>query len=385
MPSKVDQNAIRRRGVGLIASDPDKVTPGYVLLAPLTSNSVFLIDEQGNEIHRWTLPYRNGRHARILPNGNLAVNSIDPDTPRPFWFFNKYGGGIMSEIEATSGKLVREFRDPLAHHDAFHYGDGSGRILYTSLEKLDQETSASINGGLVGSEAPGGFVYADLIREVDATGSITFEWHASKHLEREKFPLQQHYPREHWPLINSVFPLRDGNILCSLRSVSAVIVVSRKDKSILWHLDSNTVAQQHNATELDNGNYLLFDNGAFRHDQSFQYSRALEVCPETKSIEWSWSDPSKERFYSPFMGGTQRLAKTNMEAKRGNTLICESAFGRIFEIDDEDNVCWEYVSPYFSKYTEEELRKVFPSESNALFRAYKYAPEELPWLKKSIK
>lgn len=40
MPSKVDQNSIRRRGVGLIASDPDKVSPGYVLVAPLTSNQV---------------------------------------------------------------------------------------------------------------------------------------------------------------------------------------------------------------------------------------------------------------------------------------------------------------------------------------------------------
>lgn len=39
-PSKVDQNSIRRRGVGLIASDPDKVSPGYVLVAPLTSNQV---------------------------------------------------------------------------------------------------------------------------------------------------------------------------------------------------------------------------------------------------------------------------------------------------------------------------------------------------------
>lgn len=40
MPSAVDQNSIRRRGVGLIASDPAKVTPGYVLIAPLTSSEV---------------------------------------------------------------------------------------------------------------------------------------------------------------------------------------------------------------------------------------------------------------------------------------------------------------------------------------------------------
>lgn len=383
MPSKVDQNSIRRRGVGLIASDPDKVTPGYLLFSPLTSNTTYLVDVEGNEVHRWTRPYRNGRHSRLLPNGNLAINSIDPDTPRPFWFFNKYGGGIMSEINPATGEVVHEHRDPLAHHDAYHYGDGTGRILYASLEKLDHDTSATVLGGLPGTEADDGSVYADVIKEVDGNGNVTFEWRVSEHLDRTTFPLQPHYPREQWPLINSVYPLKDGNILCSLRSVSAVIIVSRTDKSILWHLDSNTVAQQHNATELDNGNILLFDNGAFRHDQSFQFSRALEIDRARKSIVWSWSDPSKERFYSPFMGSAQRLGFVEPNAKRGNTLICESAFGRIVEIDDEDNVCWEYFNPYFEQYKEQRLLDVFPAESNALFRAYKYGPEHFPWLERA--
>lgn len=110
MPSKVDQNSIRRRGAGLIASDPDKVSPGYIVVAPLTSNQVrsgvpdvfpssklsmavnseltcnsfscvqvHLVGTDGKTVHTWTFPWRNGRHARLLPNGNLAVNSIDPD------------------------------------------------------------------------------------------------------------------------------------------------------------------------------------------------------------------------------------------------------------------------------------------------------------------
>lgn len=367
----VDQNSLRRRGVGLIASDTSRVVPGYVLMAPLTSNKVYLIDTNGDVAHTWTLPHRNGRHACILPNGNLAVNSIDPDGPRPFFFFNKYGGGIMSEVD-PEGKVVRQHRDPYGHHDAYHYGDG--RILYTSMEALSEKDSASVQGGVPGTEADDGRVWADIVREVDAEGKQTWEWKVNDHLDKQKFPLQPHYPREHWPLINSVYPLRDGNVLMSMRSISAIVIVSRTTGEVLWHLDSSIVAQQHNANELPNGNILLFDNGAFRDRESFQFSRVIEVCRETKKIVWQWRDPSPERFYSPFMGSAQRLEAS------GHTLVCESAFGRIFEIDGDGMVCWEYINPFFSKYTEKALTNVFSAESNAMFRAYKYTPEQIKWL-----
>ncbi|PWN88751.1 hypothetical protein FA10DRAFT_255118 [Acaromyces ingoldii] len=394
MPSKVDkvdQNSIRRRGAGLIAIDPDRVVPGCVLVAPLTTSQVHLVDELGETRCTYNMPWRNGRHARLLDNGRLAINSIDPATTRPFWFFNKYGGGIMSEVDPQTGRIVRQHHDALQHHDAHHYGDGSGRILYTSLEELSEEASAGVQGGLPGSEAAHGRVWADVIREVDSEGRVTWEWRAAEHLDRATFPLQAPYPREHWPLINSVLPLADGNILVSLRSVSAVLIISRADKRIIWHLDATVVAQQHCASEVGpEGNILIFDNGAFRFRESFQFSRAIEVSRTTKEVVWSWTDPSKERFYSPFMGCAQRLdpatraadtdADTVPPGPRGNTLLTESAFGRLIEVDAEGSVCWEWVSPFFARYEEAHVRDVFPGESNALFRAYKYPYAKLGWL-----
>jgi hypothetical protein len=52
-------------------------------------------------------------------------------------------------------------------------------------------------------------------------------------------------------------PLKDGNILASMRSVSAVVIIDKASGDIIWHLDSAIVAQQHNATELPNGNILV--------------------------------------------------------------------------------------------------------------------------------
>lgn len=371
-PAKVDQNSIRRRGVGLIASDIDRVEPGYVLVAPLTSNNVYLIDTEGEIAHQWATPYRNGRHARLLDSGNLAVNSIDPEGPRPFFFFNKYGGGIMSELD-SQGNVVREHRDPYAHHDAYHYGDG--RVLYARMEALSEEDSAAVQGGVPGTEADDGRVWADTIREVDAEGNITWEWKVNDHLDKKKFPLQSRYPREHYPLINSVLPLADGNVLMSMRSISAVVIVSRETGEIIWHLDSSVVAQQHNATELANGDILIFDNGAFRDRESFQFSRVIQVQRDTKEIVWQWRDSAPERFYSPFMGSAQRLEPS------GHTLVCESAFGRVFEIDSEGDICWEWINPIFAKYREAVFsHNGFPGESNAMFRAYKYRPDQIPWL-----
>ncbi|MFI0144337.1 hypothetical protein [Streptomyces globisporus] len=36
--------------------------------------------------------------------------------------------------------------------------------------------------------------------------------------------------------------------------------------------------------------------------------------------------------------------------------------------------------PYFGGYEEAEVRGLFPAEPNAVFRAYRYAADELPWL-----
>ncbi|GAB5585668.1 hypothetical protein Unana1_00568 [Umbelopsis nana] len=367
----MEQNILRRRGVGLIGVDKDRVFPGYTLFAPLSSpDTVYLVDNDGKEVHRWTLSYRPGRHARILPNGNLAFNGSLPDEPHLFLMWEKYRGGAMIQVD-PQGNIVREHQDPLAHHDAHHLDNG--HILYTTLEELSEEASATVIGGVPGTEAPNGRVYADVIKEVDADNNVVWTWKVSEHLPKDVFPLQPHYPREHWPLINTVYPLKDGNVLASLRSVSAVIIIEKATGKIIWHLDSNIVAQQHNANELENGNILIFDNGAFRTGDSINFSRVIEVDRNTKEIIWEYRDPQQEAFFTPFMGSAQRLPN-------GNTLINEAAFGRIFEVTKNGTLVWEYVNPYFAVYKVPQLAKVFKNESNALFRAYKYSKEQIPWL-----
>ncbi|MER5712105.1 hypothetical protein [Streptomyces sp. NPDC002122] len=54
--------------------------------------------------------------------------------------------------------MLREHRDPLQHHDAHRLDDG--HILYAALEPLLGEQAAAVRGGVPGSKAAGGTVWA---------------------------------------------------------------------------------------------------------------------------------------------------------------------------------------------------------------------------------
>jgi SAM-dependent methyltransferase len=71
------------------------------------------------------------------------------------------------------------------------------------------------------------------------------------------------------------------------------------------------------------------------------YSRVIAVDRRTRAITWQYRDAPPENFFTPFMGSAQRLPN-------GNTLVTESAFGRIFEVTRTGQVCWEYVVPFLA-------------------------------------
>jgi len=112
---------------------------------------------------------------------------------------------------------------------------------------------------------------------------------------------------------------------------------------------------------------LIFDNGVHRLDDSMPFSRVIEVSPATNEIVWKYQDRPAWNFFSPRMGNAQRLPN-------GNTLVCESSFGRFFEVTQDGEIVWEYVNPFFGKPF---FAGAPSTEGNLVFRALRYSAEEI--------
>lgn len=370
-PPAVDQVTLRRRGTGVIAHDPARSAGGYTLVAPQTAGGqVFLVDMAGETVHRWKMPCQPGRHAVLLANGNLGYNGSHPDSPDIYPAWSLWHGGAFSEV-TPDGRVVWEHTDHEHHHDAQWLPDGN--LLYGAVGPMPAGFERRLVGGSAAHDLPGGTFYGDVVREVDREGRLVWEWKAWEHLDPAEFPIHPGFDRYHWPLVNGVWKTRAGLVLMSLRTTSGVIGVDTRTGEVALRIKHPTVSQQHAPVELDNGNILVFDNGNVRPGIPTPFSRVVEVDPATLGVAWSYEDAMRPAFFTPYMGGAQRLWN-------GNTHITESATGRLFEVTPSGEVVWEYVIPHFAEYPDEAARRYVPGHHNSVFKTFRYAREQIPWL-----
>jgi arylsulfotransferase ASST len=98
------------------------------------------------------------------------------------------------------------------------------------------------------------------------------------------------------------------------------------------------------------GNVLIFNNGDsdFARAWSTVDEYAIPFDPEKGFGEvdgtpltpvWSYGADVEPRFFSERISGAQRLPN-------GNTLICVGNTGRVFEVDDQGEIVWDYLNPF---------------------------------------
>ena len=340
---------------GILVYDKQKATTGFTLFTPLGLFNTYLIDMEGTVVHKWDLPKDVGNYSYLLENGNLltAINTTDGPEGLPA------KGGHLMELD-WDGRVVWEYVDHVQHHDFRRCSNGN--TVYLGWELLDKQTQALVPGGISGEEHPDG-IYGDFIREINSKGETEWEWHAATDLDMNRFPLDPTVGRMEFAHANTIFPCTNGDYIINWRYNNTMLRIDRVTKKVKWFLREPSYGQHHDVQQLDNGNILFFANGADVHIHGPETGSAVvEVNPADNSEVWRYQGSPRRDFISWFISGCQRLSS-------GNTLICEGLWGRLFEVTNEGEIVWEYISPFFVEYDHPAYK-----DTNVIFRCYRYGP-----------
>lgn len=348
---------------GVTHYDPSKACEGYTLFASLGDFYAWLIDMEGRIVHAWQLPYRPGQHAKLLPDGKLLYLGRSQDQKGPEEGLGGFGGKAL--ISDWDSNVLWEYSNDYMHHDFSPTSKGNFLVLYWSC-LMPKDIEAKIKGGppshIAESTRVGapGKMWACGIQEITPEKKVVWEWRDYEHLDPEIEILGPLDWRSEWLHANAVEELPNEDILLTSRGISAIHIIDKKTGDVKWRF-SGDISHPHDASMLENGNILVFDNGMGRINSELCYSRVVEINPRTNKIVWEFKDNPPHEFYSGIQGGCQRLPN-------GNTLIVESTRGRIFEVTPDCEIVWEFVNPSYGY-------DLGPSWWNGVRKAFRYSPD----------
>lgn len=328
---------------GVVRRDPTRSCPGYTLYETQPLSRADLIDEMGTVVKSWSYgPSDRWERADLLPDGDLLVIGVDPHV----WT----DGGPPDRIADSSRYVlrlswqgqVRWKKSIRAHHDIEQTPDG--RVLLLGFERrlvpainatvptrddhlilLDRDGNVLESRSMLEAiqRAPALFRLLSVRPStlggppwVDLLHSNSAEWMRRRELAGK----------------DRIYDL--DNVLVCFRHQNRVAVVNWTRNEVVWSWGERELSGPHDAQVLENGHFLVFDNGLGRGA-----SRVLEIDPASKRVVWQYAASPPTAFYTPSKGSAQRLPN-------GNTLIAESDKGRAFEVTPDGRVVWEFVSPH---------------------------------------
>ncbi len=389
--------------VGLFTQNAGSLD-GYVLFAPIRTDTTYLIDKCGKKIHQWSCPKNPGMSVYLLPDGSLLRSEKVMNAA-----FNGSGSaGGMVERYDWNNILVWSYTissaTEIQNHDICPMPNGNVIVAIWTSYTAAQAIAAGRNPALLGANIWSAKL--EEIQPVGATGgNIVWEWNLFDHLVQDfdstkiNYGVVANHPellnlnfngtntttQVDWTHLNAVTynPTLD-QVMFSSHNLSEIYIIDHsttlaeaathsggthnKGGDFLYRwgnpqaYNRGTVADrklflQHNPTWIPAGypdadKIMIFNNGVNRPggnaasvdiisqpvDAFGDYTLVAGQPYGPVATDWSYMAAVPTSFYTPVMGGAQRLIN-------GNTLICEATKGNFFEIDSSNTIVWDYKNP----------------------------------------
>jgi hypothetical protein len=324
---------------GVVLLDSAKAWPGYSLYTVRAYCIAELVDLRGRTVHSWR-GERCGKweQAELLPDGSLLVVGFERNTPPTGRA--KRETRILMKL-GWDGQLLWKKR-LLFHHDA--EVTPAGRVLALVLRQKkaplqgklrfvrdDRLVLLADGGELVDFRSLLDVLGADpaqkVIRPTEARSGAAIDLFHANSVEWMR----------HEHLFGTAPLYGPDHVLVSMRNQDIVAVIDWRQRRPVWWWGRGELGGPHDASLLENGNILIFDNGLGR-----DWSRVVEVDPRTNRIVWEYRADPPTSFYSAALGGAQRLPN-------GNTLVAYSSAGEAFEVTAAGQIVWRFRTPHKSK------------------------------------
>lgn len=355
----------KHHAVGLIYHDPRRAFQGYTLIANSGGRDAHLVDTRGRVCHSW---HRDEgiSYGYLLDNGNLLMRT------------RASGGAAGAAIQGSAimeldweSNAVWSYANPMVHHDFVRMDQGDTLVIV--YEEMPAELAGQVRGG---RHAAGGSetMFGDTVKRLAPDGSVVSEWRSWLALDPVEDAICPLEGRHQWTHQNALNLTSEGDYLVSFRQIDTLGIVDPASGEFRWKWGPGQISHQHHPTQLNNGHVLFFDNGPHRGGATF--SRVIEIDPVTEKIEWEYRGDPPISFYSFHISGAERQPN-------GNTLICEGAPGRIFEVTPDHEIVWEYVNPHQAE--PRPGAAISPNGApNSVFRAHRYAPDHAALVGKDL-
>ena len=384
--------------VGLITHTTQSLDNGYVLFAPIGSNTTYLIDKCGKQVKNWNSNYRPGQSVYLLSNSILLRSGNINNTT-----FNAGGkGGIIEKID-WNGNVIWNYTVSDAtkcqHHDIKALPNGNVLVIAWESKTNTEAIAQGRNPSLVPTT-----LWSEQILEIEPVGTnggnVVWEWHLWDHLIQDYDATKPNYGTivSNAQLLNINYnasaTVNDWIHLNSIDYNDSLkqILVSSHATNEIWIIDhSTTTAQaashtggnagkggdfiyrwgnplaynagtiadkklfgQHNAHWIDSSlpyknQIMIFNNGNGRTGgnystveiinppvNGYNYTNTIPYLPNTTS--WIYNAGNPNSFYAQNISGAQQLSN-------GNVIICNGPSGTFTEITSTGTTVWKYINP----------------------------------------